>query len=117
MTSTMLVREGTSPRTLVAQYFRMWNSGDTSVLAELISPAWVDHAHPNLGCPAEIGKAIRRLRKREPGLRVYIDAMLGDGNVITVNGRVLAGGEFTSWVWLVRVENEQLAEMWTYSAD
>ena len=37
--------------------------------------------------------------------------------VIIVNGRVSAGGEFRSWVRLARVGNDQVAEMWTYSAD
>jgi hypothetical protein len=33
---------------IVARYFEMWNTGDPSIAVEILSPAWVDHAHPEI---------------------------------------------------------------------
>ena len=36
---------------IAARYFEMWNTGDSSIAAEILSPGWVDHAHPEAGGP------------------------------------------------------------------
>jgi len=117
MTSPPLAREQLTPRTLVAQYFRIWNSGEVSQLPELISADWVDHAHPERRCPTDVGNAIKDARKQNPELQIYIDAMLGEGDVITVNGRSVSNEGVSNWVWLVRIGDHQLQEMWTHAAD
>jgi ketosteroid isomerase-like protein len=100
---------------LVARYFEMWNSGDTSAAAEILAPDWVDHAHPEITGPADVAAAVTRVRAARPGLRFDIEAYLEEGAsepdapeaalVAAVGGRLL---------WLVRVRDGRLAEMWTY---
>jgi ketosteroid isomerase-like protein len=119
MPSGLTVTESpeTSPRTIVGKYFRVWNEGDPSVLADLLAPDWVDHAHPDRHSPGDVARAILEAREGHPDMRVYLDAILGDERRVTVNGRVSSAGHTDNLVWIVRVEDGRMQEMWTYSAD
>jgi aryl-alcohol dehydrogenase-like predicted oxidoreductase/ketosteroid isomerase-like protein len=97
-------------RTLVARYFDMWNSGDASIAAEILSPDWVDHAHPEVTGPDGVRRAVERIRAASPDLRFEIDAILGDGPLVAASG----GTSSTRMIWLVRAEDGRLSEMWTY---
>jgi hypothetical protein len=108
---------GGSARRVVARYFRIWNDGDPSIVGELIGPNWIDHAHPDRLTVADIQIAIASARANRPNSRVLMDAMLGDGNLITVNGRIETKGDVQNRVWIVRVEDDRMREMWTYCAD
>jgi hypothetical protein len=43
--------------------------------------------------------------------------LLGDGDLITVNGRIVAGDRVNGRVWIVRVEDGRLHQMWTHCVD
>jgi hypothetical protein len=60
---------GPSPREIAARYCEMWNTGNSSIAAEILSSGWVDHAHPEVA---------------------------------------------TRLVWLIRLKDGQMTEMWTY---
>jgi hypothetical protein len=96
----------------VERYFDMWNFRDTSAVAEILEPDWVDHAHPEVSA----GDVAAAVRNAPPGLRFEIDAVLcgGEGLVAAVGGVVggVVGG--TRLVWLFRRRGERLAELWTY---
>ena len=49
-------------------------------------------------------------------MRVYVDALLGDDNLVTVNGRTETSHGVESWLWMVRFEQGRMSEMWTYAA-
>jgi ketosteroid isomerase-like protein len=102
---------------VVARYFRIWNDGDPSAVGELIASDWVDHSHTDRHTPADVERAIISARAAQPDLRVLVDAIIGDSGLITVNGRIETGSEIENWVWIVRVEDDRIHEMWTYSAD
>ena len=106
-----------SPRGVVARYFRAWNDGDPTALSEILHPDWIDHDHPERHSPAELGDAIERERRVHPDTRVFVDAILGDDQLLTVNGRVESDGQLYNRVWIVRVEDARMREMWTYSGD
>ncbi|WP_182877235.1 ester cyclase [Microbispora sp. H10670] len=103
-----------SARWLVTRYFEMWNTGDASAADEILSPAWVDHAHPEVAGPDGVRQAVGRIRQARPDLRFTIDAVLGDGDLVAVAGTAGQEAASTRLVWLVRVQDGLLAEMWTY---
>jgi SnoaL-like domain len=109
--------DGASVQSLIARYFRMWNDGDPASLDDVVAPGWIDHAHPERTTMADIRDAISRTRIETPGLQVYVDAILRDGNLITVNGRVMTDEQVENRVWIIRVEDDLMQEMWTYSAN
>ena len=105
-------------RQIAARYFEMWNTGDSSIAAEILSPGWLDHAHPEVTGPQAVQLAVERIRAAQPDLRFHIEAILGDADLVTVVGTTsrephpsLAA---TRLIWLFRLKNGQLAEMWTY---
>jgi hypothetical protein len=96
---------------VVARYFEMWNTGETSIVAEILAPDWVDHAHPEVVGPRDVERAVRSIRAARPSLHFHIDAVLGDGDLVAVLGRAGSPGRL---IWLVRLENGRMAEMWTF---
>jgi predicted SnoaL-like aldol condensation-catalyzing enzyme len=114
------VNSGAVPvsREIVARYFEMWNTGDSSIAAEILSPGWVDHAHPEVAGPHAVQLAVERIRAAQPGLRFRIDAILGDGDLVAVAGSASRGSHASSptsdLIWLIRLEDGRMAEMWTY---
>jgi ketosteroid isomerase-like protein len=101
---------------VVARYFEMWNDGDGSIAADVLSPDWVDHAHPEVVGPEGVRRAVDSLRAAQPDLRFRIDAILGDGDLVAAVGSAVRNGDiaWTRLVWLVRIEDGRMAEMWTY---
>jgi ketosteroid isomerase-like protein len=108
---------------VVARYFEMWNTGDTSIADEILDGAWVDHAHPEVGGPDDVKRAVERIRTARPDLRFQLDTILidptvavttdgGDGGLFAAVGS--SGG--TRLIWLIRVRAGRLVEMWTYRA-
>ena len=96
----------------VTRYFDMWNTGDVSIAREVLSPRWIDHAHPEVDGIAGVEEAVRAIR----GLTFHIDAVLEegeDGNLVAAVGRVGAN----RLIWLVRLEDGLMAEMWTYTTN
>jgi hypothetical protein len=106
-------------RQVAARYFEMWNAGDPSVAAEILSPGWVDHAHPEVAGPDAVALAVERTRAAQPDLRFHIDAILGDGDLVAVAGSASRGASASpsaapGLIWLIRLEGGLMAEMWTY---
>lgn len=48
---------------IAARYFGIWNTGDSSIAAEILSPGWVDHAHPEVTGPHDVQLAVERTRR------------------------------------------------------
>ena len=107
-----------SSHQVVRQYFQMWNTGDTSVARDVLSPAWTDHAHPEVNGPADVQRAVMQTRAARPGLRFHIDTVLGSDDLLSVVGGV--GHESSPddiasrLIWLIRLQDGQMVEMWTY---
>lgn len=114
------MNSGTAPvsHQIAARYFEMWNTGDPSIAAQILHPAWVDHAHPEVTGPHAVQLAVEQTRAARPDLRFHIDAILGDGDLVAVAGTASRGSRRSpaapGLIWLIRLEDGQLAEMWTY---
>jgi hypothetical protein len=106
-----------SSEEIAARYFEMWNTGDASIATEILNPEWVDHAHPEAVGPQSVQQAVDQIRAVQPGLRFNVQSILGNGDLVAVVGTVSrgaqAGGE-PSLIWLIRLEDGRMAEMWTY---
>ncbi|MFF9350853.1 hypothetical protein [Streptomyces sp. NPDC014734] len=68
--------------------------------------------------PQQSGRSVTRIRAGRPGLRFHIDTILGTDDLLSVIGGV--GHEShpgiidTYLIWLIRLNNGQMAEMWAY---
>jgi hypothetical protein len=114
------VNSGTAPvsHQIAVRYFEMWNTGDYSIPTEILSPAWVDHAYPEVTGPHAVQLAVGQIRAAQPDLRFHIDAILGDGDLVTVAGTASRGPHPSpaapGLIWLIRLKDGLMAEMWTY---
>jgi ketosteroid isomerase-like protein len=107
-----------SASSVVRRYFDMWNTGDTTAAAAILHPDWVDHAHPEVAGPEGVRQSVAAVRAARPNLRFHVEAVLGDGDLVAVVGGVgdeaRDGGAPGRLVWLVRVRDGRMVEMWTY---
>lgn len=107
-----------SAQHIATRYFEMWNTGDPSIADEILSPDWIDHAHPEVTGPHHVRQAVERIRTAQPDLRFQIDSILGDSDLVAIVGSAYHGPQdnptTTRLVWLIRVQDVRLAEMWTY---
>ncbi|SNQ49282.1 conserved hypothetical protein [Frankia canadensis] len=103
---------------LVMRYFEMWNGGDSAIAFDILHQEWIDHAHPEVTGPAGVQRAVERIRTAQPDLRFNIQALLGDGNLVAAVGEAASTpGPATAasrLIWLVRIQDGRMAEMWTY---
>lgn len=101
---------------IAARYFEMWNTGDASIAAQILHPAWIDHAHPEVSGSHGVQQAVEQIRAAQPDLRFQIDAILGDDNLVAVVGAVSQTAQHPTarLVWLIGLKDGQMAEMWTY---
>ena len=106
-----------SSRGAVESYFRAWNVGDFSALEDVIAPEWVDHSHPDRHNAADVRRAFEAAREQWPETQVLVDAVLGDADIVTVNGRVVTGDRTENRVWIIRTVEGRLHEMWSHAVD
>jgi predicted ester cyclase len=100
----------TDKRKIVARYFKMWNTGESAVAAEVLSADWLDHTHPEVTGPDGVRESVETIRAAQPNLRFDITAILADGDLVTAIGEVGT----TKLVWVVRLDGDRMAEMRTY---
>ncbi|WP_329250508.1 nuclear transport factor 2 family protein [Streptomyces sp. NBC_01478] len=114
-------QHASAERQLVLRYFEMWNTGDSSVAGEVLHPEWRDHAHPEIAGPDDVRRAVERVRAAQPDLRFDIRAVLSEGQLLAAVGEVSRGAgsaaTVSGLIWLIRVRDGLLAEMWTYRRD
>jgi predicted SnoaL-like aldol condensation-catalyzing enzyme len=101
---------------LVAGYFEMWNSSDVAAASGLIADVWLDHAHPDLRGPEAVAATVVAIRKARPALRFTIEALVSDDPTTVVAIGTAHTDDATSehLVWIFRVEDGKLSQVWTY---
>lgn len=109
--------EAPRERVIAQAYVGMWNSGDASRVAELVTEDFVSHGCPHISNRADLYTAIQAHRLDKPLSHILIDAVLGDGPMVTVVCRIQGNEsgepEMRDAVWTLRIE-DRVAEMWTY---
>jgi predicted ester cyclase len=75
----------------------MWNSGDAS---------------DAVTGPDSLREAIARGREAQPDLRFQIEVMLADSDLVAVVGIA----QETPLIWLIRMQEGRMAEMWTFQS-
>ncbi|WP_405948252.1 ester cyclase [Streptomyces prunicolor] len=114
-------QHGLADSELVLRYFEMWNTGDSAVAGEVLHPEWRDHAHPEITGPDDVRRAVERVRAAQPDLRFDISAVLSERELLAAVGEVSRGSgsaaTMSGLIWLIRVQDGLLAEMWTYRRD
>jgi hypothetical protein len=79
---------------------------------------WVDHAHPEVTGPAGVKQAVQTIRAARPDLHFTIHSILGEDDLIAVVGSVGQPQPSTDspgrLIWLIRLVDGLMAEMWTY---
>jgi predicted SnoaL-like aldol condensation-catalyzing enzyme len=100
---------------VVARYFDMWNTGDTTAADKILHPDWVDHAHPEVTGPEGVRQAVESIRAARPDLHFTIHTILGAGELVAAVGSVgRAANPPGHLVWLIRIIDGLMVEMWTY---
>jgi len=109
-----------SARELAQKYFAMWNTGDTADAPHILSADWTDHSHPEVTDPAAVQAAVSATRAARPELRFEIETILAEAERVCVVGGVGAPnqpGQIASrLIWLFRVSDGRLTDLWTYRA-
>jgi ketosteroid isomerase-like protein len=103
---------------VVSQYFDMWNTGETTGLADLIDPEWLDHTHPELHGPGDVAQQVERVRTARPDFRFHLEQILpGDDGYVLVVGRTTHSATVATdppTIWRIRMRDGRMVEMWTY---
>jgi len=103
-------------RRLVARYFEMWNTGESSIADQIVRPDWTDHARTDVKGPDGVRRAVDSIRAARPDLRIRIKAIIGEGDLVAAVGELSQDRDSTAsaLIWLVRIEDHRMAEIWTY---
>ena len=92
----------------------MWNTGDVLLADEVLAPAWVDHAHPEVQSPEDVKQAVLKIRAAFPDFHITIESMVSEGDLVALHGTVHT--EIVRRVmWFVRLDDGKMQEMWTGS--
>ena len=102
---------------IVRRYFEMWNTGNTDRAHEILHENWVDHAHPEVRGLTALTAALSSTRSDSTDFHIGIETMLSEGDRVAVHSTIRQtreGRTRTSRVmWLVRLDGDKMAEMWT----
>ena len=106
-------------KTLVRRYMEMWNTGHVELADEVLAPAWVDHAHPEVTGPESVKQTVSQIRAAFPDFRITIVSIVSEDDLVALRGtvqRTHQGKEVASTVmWFVRLAHGKMMEMWTGS--
>jgi predicted SnoaL-like aldol condensation-catalyzing enzyme len=99
-------------KAIVLRYLEMWNTGNVALADEVLAPAWVDHAHPEVTGVESVKQAVGAIRATFPDFHIAVEHIVSEGNVVAFRGTIHR--ETISHVmWFVRIADGKMVEMWT----
>ena len=122
-------------RKVIRRYFEeVWNSGDLSVLDEIVDPAYINHSPSTPGTvqgPDDLKPVISVLRRAFPDLRFTIEDEVYEGDKVaircTMHGTHLGGSVFgmaptgnvikVNQIQIDRIVNGKIVEHWKQTDD
>ncbi len=104
-------------KSIVRRYLEMWNTGNAAAAHEILHSRWVDHAHPEVKGIPDAAAALSRTRADYPDFHIGVESMVSEGDRVAVRSTIRrtngGGPEVSRVMWLIRVEGDKMAEMWT----
>jgi hypothetical protein len=69
---------------IVRRYVELWNTGNTALADDILSPTYVDHAHPEVSGPESVKQALQQTRTAFPGFASSIDSLIGERDMVAL---------------------------------
>jgi predicted SnoaL-like aldol condensation-catalyzing enzyme len=107
---------------LVLRYFEMWNSGHGAAADDLLSPTFVEHAHPDFLGPAAVRAIVPRVHALYPDAKIVAEIVAADVEYVAVRThfepRDVDGHPDgpRRGMALFRIADGKLAEQWSWYA-
>ena len=73
---------------IVKRYFEMWNTGNIKLADEVLSPAYVDYAHPEIKSTESVKQSVVKVRGIFPDFNITIDMMISENDIVAVLGNI-----------------------------
>jgi predicted SnoaL-like aldol condensation-catalyzing enzyme len=104
-------------KAVVRRYFEMWNSGQVALADEVLSPDYVDHAHPEINGRESVKLSVQKIRAALPDFNIAIEFIISEGNLVAVRGAVHRTQQGTlvisHVIWFIRIIGGKMTELWT----
>ena len=104
-------------KTIVKKYFKMWNTGNSKLADEVLSPAYIDYAHSEIKSTESVKQSVVNVRNLFPDFNITIDTMISEENSVAVLGnisRTEQGKEVTHTImWFVTIVDGKMTELRT----
>ena len=102
---------------IVKKYFEMWNTGNIKLADEVLSPAYIDYAHPEIKSIESVKQSIVKVRDIFPDFNITIDRMISEDNIVAVLGNISRTEQEKKAVykimWLVTLVDGKMTELRT----
>jgi predicted SnoaL-like aldol condensation-catalyzing enzyme len=103
---------------LVRRYFDMWNTGEGAVADQVLSPRYVDHAHPDVIGPAAARAIAPRFHKAYPEARMTLEILATDGEYVAVRNTLRKTHDGVpievAGTALFRIGDGRIVEQWSW---
>jgi predicted SnoaL-like aldol condensation-catalyzing enzyme len=104
-------------KAIVRRYIEMWNTGNIMLADEVLAPAYVDYAHPEVVGPESVKQSVLKFRTTFPHFHITIQVLISEGDIVALRSvlrRTHQGKEIVSGVmWFVRIADGKMVELWT----
>ncbi len=102
---------------IVRKYFEMWNTGNIDVADDILSPDYVDVAHPEIKTVEDVKNSVLKVRNVFPDFQITIDTQICEGDTVAMMGtlsRSRQGEKLVSQImWFAKIKNERISELRT----
>jgi hypothetical protein len=107
----------TMNKIIVKKYFEMWNTGNIKLAGEVLSPEYVDYAHPEIKSTESVKQSVVKVRDIFPDFNITIDMMISEGNMVAVLGNISRTEQEKKVIhkimWLVTIVDGKMTELRT----
>src|SRR5512140_2049218 len=104
---------------LVLRYFDMWNTGDGAVADAVLSPRYLDHAHPGVLGPAAARSLVPRFRAASPDATIAVEILGADAELVVARTTIRRsrGGvaQESAGLAVFRAAGGKLVEQWSWT--